>query len=82
MDLLPLAKTVAARVEAEATPAKVPVSVCVIDIHGNLVLQHRMKGAPVFSIEISERRPIPSRWLVCEPSTCSHWCSQASRCLR
>jgi len=56
MDLLPLAKTVAARVEAEATQAKVPVSVCVIDIHGNLVLQHRMKGAPVFSIEISERK--------------------------
>jgi uncharacterized protein GlcG (DUF336 family) len=40
MDLLTTAKTLAARVEAEATNAKVPVAVCIIDVHGNLVLQH------------------------------------------
>ena len=46
MDLLTTAKTLTDRVEAEATQAKIPVSVCVLDVHGNLVLQHRMNGAP------------------------------------
>lgn len=56
MDLLETAKTLAGRVEAEAVKANVPVAVCVVDIHGNLVLQHRMNGAPLFSVEISERK--------------------------
>src|ERR1700722_6900666 len=60
MDLLPLAKTVGDRVEAEATKAGGPVAVTVIDVHGNIVLQHRMKGAPVFSIELSERKAYTS----------------------
>jgi uncharacterized protein GlcG (DUF336 family) len=60
MDLLALAKQVADRVEAQARDAKVPVAVCVIDVHGNLVLQHRMTGAPVFSLEISERKAYTS----------------------
>ena len=46
--------------EAEATKAKVPVAVCIIDVHGNLVLQHRMNGAPLFSLEISERKAYTS----------------------
>ena len=60
MDMLSKAKALAERVEAEATNAKVPVAVCVIDVHGNLVLQHRMNGAPVFSLEISERKAYTS----------------------
>lgn len=60
MDLLTTAKTLAQRVEAEATKAKVPVAVCIVDVHGNLVLQHRMNGAPVFSLEISERKAYTS----------------------
>jgi uncharacterized protein GlcG (DUF336 family) len=60
MDLLTTAKALAERVEAEATRAKVPVAVSVIDIHGNLVLQHRMNGAPLFSLERSERKPYTS----------------------
>jgi len=60
MDLLGLAKDLAVRVEAEATKARVPVSVCVIDIHGNIVLLHRMNGAPAFSMEISERKAYTS----------------------
>jgi uncharacterized protein GlcG (DUF336 family) len=56
MDILTKAKELAARVEAEATKAKVPVAVCVIDVHGNLVLQYRMNGAPLFALEISERK--------------------------
>jgi len=56
MDLLSKAKVLAARVEAEAAKAKVPVAVCITDVHGNLVLQHRMNGAPLFSLEISDRK--------------------------
>lgn len=60
MDLLAFAKHVADRVEAAATRTKVPVAVCVIDIHGNVVLKHRMSGAPAFSIELSERKAYTS----------------------
>jgi uncharacterized protein GlcG (DUF336 family) len=60
MDLLSLAKTVADRVEAEAVKLKVPVAVCVIDIHGNVVLTHRMTGAPVYAAGIAERKAYTS----------------------
>ena len=60
MDLLLKAKALAERVEAEATTARIPVSVCIIDIHGNLVLQHRMNDAPLFALEISERKAYTS----------------------
>jgi uncharacterized protein GlcG (DUF336 family) len=60
MDLLTTAKKLAERVEAEAAKAKVPVAVSVVDIHGNMVLQHRMNGAPLFSLEISERKAYTS----------------------
>ena len=56
MDLLAFAENIADRVEAQSARAKVPVAVCVIDIHGNIVLKHRMSGAPAFSIELSERK--------------------------
>ncbi len=60
MDLLALAKTIAERVEAEASRVKIPVAVCVIDVHGNLVLRHRMSGAPAFGIELAERKAYTS----------------------
>ena len=60
MDLLDLAKTVAARVETEADRAKVPVSVSVVDTHGNIVLKHRMNGALAFSMGLSERKAFTS----------------------
>src|ERR1700730_9323531 len=60
MDLLALAKHTANRVEAEASRAKVPVAVCVIDAHGNVILKHRMNGAATFSIEFSERKAYTS----------------------
>jgi uncharacterized protein GlcG (DUF336 family) len=60
MDLLKRAKALTERVEAEAAKAKVPVAVCIVDVHGNLVLQHRMNGAPLFSLEISERKAYTS----------------------
>ncbi|WP_199244508.1 GlcG/HbpS family heme-binding protein [Lysobacter panacisoli] len=54
------AKSLADRVEAEAARAHVPVSVSIVDIHGNIVLQHRMNDAPAFSMEISERKAYTS----------------------
>jgi uncharacterized protein GlcG (DUF336 family) len=56
MDLLAFAKTIADRVESQSARAKVPVAVCIIDTHGNIILKHRMSGAPVFAIELSERK--------------------------
>jgi uncharacterized protein GlcG (DUF336 family) len=60
MDLLAFAKNIADRVEAQSARAKAPVAVCVIDIHGNIILKHRMSGAPAFSIELSERKAYTS----------------------
>jgi uncharacterized protein GlcG (DUF336 family) len=60
MDLLTTAKHLADRVETQSLASKVPVTVCVIDIHGNVVLTHRMKDAPTFSIEIAERKAYTS----------------------
>jgi uncharacterized protein GlcG (DUF336 family) len=60
MDLLAVAKNAADRVEAASIAQRVPVAICVIDVHGNMVLQHRMTGAPVFSIELSERKAYTS----------------------
>jgi uncharacterized protein GlcG (DUF336 family) len=61
MDLLTTAKNIAGRVEAESLNQDVPVAVCVIDIHGNVVLTHRMTGAPAFSLELSERKGLHVR---------------------
>jgi uncharacterized protein GlcG (DUF336 family) len=60
MDLLAFAKAIAERIEAQSIRTKVPVAISIIDIHGNTVLKHRMNGAPVFSIEISERKAYTS----------------------
>jgi uncharacterized protein GlcG (DUF336 family) len=60
MDLLTLAKQLADRVEAESLTQNLPVAVTVIDVHGNVVLTHRMTGAPVFSLELAERKAYTS----------------------
>jgi len=60
MDLLTIAKTTAERVEAESIKQHVPVAVTVIDVHGNVVLTHRMTGAPAFSLELAERKAYTS----------------------
>jgi uncharacterized protein GlcG (DUF336 family) len=59
-DLLTTAKDVADRVEAESLSQGVPVAVTVIDVHGNVVLTHRMTGAPAFSLELAERKAYTS----------------------
>ena len=60
MDLLIVAKKIADSVEAESLKQNVPVAVTVIDIHGNVVLVHRMTGAPAFSLELAERKAYTS----------------------
>src|ERR1700759_3941065 len=60
MDLLTTAKELADRVEAESVKQEVPVAVTVIDTHGNVVLTHRMTGAPAFSLELAERKAYTS----------------------
>ena len=59
-DLLTIAKQLADRAEAESAKQNVPVAVTVIDTHGNVVLTHRMTGAPAFSLEIAERKAYTS----------------------
>src|ERR1700746_733219 len=59
-DLLTIAKGIADRAEAESIKDNVPVAVTVIDTHGNVVLTHRMTGAPAFSLELSERKAYTS----------------------
>jgi uncharacterized protein GlcG (DUF336 family) len=65
MDLLAIAKNIADRVEEQALRSKVSVAICLIDIHGNVVLKHRMSGAPVFSIDLSERKAYTSALAAC-----------------
>src|SRR3954454_22447049 len=60
MDLLSIAKDIADRVEAASARQNVPVAVTVIDIHGNVVLVHRMTGAPAFSLELADRKAYTS----------------------
>jgi Haem-degrading len=81
MDLLALAKTIADRVEAEASRAKIPVAVCVIDVHGNIVLHHRMSGAPAFANSPSGKL-IRRRWWGCEQPTSFRLCSLGKRSSR
>ena len=59
-DLLTIAKRIADRAEAESAKQEVPVAVTVIDVHGNVVLTHRMTGAPAFSLELAERKAYTS----------------------
>jgi uncharacterized protein GlcG (DUF336 family) len=43
-----------------------PICVTVVDAHGNVVLLHRMPGAPVLSLEMAERKAYTSVVLGCE----------------
>jgi uncharacterized protein GlcG (DUF336 family) len=56
MDALSVAKSLAALVEKEAVRLGVPVTFCLVDVHGNLILKQRMTGSKLISIEVSERK--------------------------
>lgn len=55
-DILAIAKSLAERTEAGARERGIAVTVTIIDTHGNLVLKHRMTGAPFHSLDLSERK--------------------------
>jgi Haem-degrading len=59
MNLLETAKRLAELAEEEARRMNVPITISVVDIHGNIVLKHRMAGALLISIEMSERKAYP-----------------------
>ena len=63
MNLLETSKRLAELVEEEARRMNVPVTISVVDIHGNIVLKQRMQGAPLLSIEMSERKAYTSALL-------------------
>ncbi len=58
--LFDTAKQLAQLVEDRALETHVPISISVVDVHGNLVLKHRMNGAPLISLEMSERKAYTS----------------------
>jgi len=60
MNLLETAKRLAELAEEEAQRMNVPITISVVDIHGNIVLKHRMSGALLISIEMSERKAYTS----------------------
>jgi uncharacterized protein GlcG (DUF336 family)/catechol 2,3-dioxygenase-like lactoylglutathione lyase family enzyme len=60
MDLLAYAKNISDRIESQSARVGVPVAVSIIDIHGNIILKHRMNGAPVFAADLSERKAYTS----------------------
>lgn len=55
-DLLTIARRIARLIEERAVAMNVPVTISVVDVHGNLVLKERMPGASLISIEMSERK--------------------------
>jgi uncharacterized protein GlcG (DUF336 family) len=63
MNLLETSKRLAELVEEESRRINVPVTISVVDIHGNIVLKQRMQGAPLLSVEISERKAYTSALL-------------------
>jgi uncharacterized protein GlcG (DUF336 family)/catechol 2,3-dioxygenase-like lactoylglutathione lyase family enzyme len=60
MDLLAHAKAIGDRIEAQSALAGTPVAISVVDVHGNVVLKRRMNRAPVYAIELSERKAYTS----------------------
>lgn len=64
MNLLETAKRLAELAEEEARRMNVPITISVVDIHGNIVLKHRMSGALLISIEMSERKAYTSASLL------------------
>ena len=62
-NLFETAKRLAQLVEDQSLEMQVPITISVVDTHGNLVLKHRMSGAPLISVEMSERKAYTSALL-------------------
>jgi uncharacterized protein GlcG (DUF336 family) len=55
-DLLNTARRLSRLIEERAVAMNVPVTITVVDVHGNLVLKERMPGAALISLEMSEMK--------------------------
>jgi uncharacterized protein GlcG (DUF336 family) len=53
-----------------------------MDIHGNIVLKHRMNRAPAFAAKVSERKAYASALVGFEHRICFRWCNPARNCFR
>src|SRR5437016_13582124 len=62
-NLFETAKRLAQLVEDRSLEMQVPITLSVVDAHGNLVLKHRMSGAPLISVEMSEPKAYTSALL-------------------
>lgn len=56
MDLLTPAIKLAEFADQEARKAGTKMTFCVTDLHGNIVLKHRMTGSVLISLEMAERK--------------------------
>jgi uncharacterized protein GlcG (DUF336 family) len=56
MDLLTPSVKLAGLAEAEARRLRRKMVFCVIDLHGNIVLKHRMTGSILIGLEMAERK--------------------------
>src|SRR5437899_7519200 len=63
MGLFESAREVAERVRAHSREIGVPVTVCVVDSSGHLVLEERMDGAGVLSLGMAERKAFTAAML-------------------
>lgn len=62
--LLQSAITLSRLAEEEATHSKLALTFCVVDLHGNVVLKHRMDGSMLIAIEMAERKAYTSASLL------------------
>ncbi len=60
MDILTPSIRLAALAEAESRKIGAKMTFCVIDLHGNLVLKHRMTGSILIGLEMAERKAYAS----------------------
>lgn len=56
MDLLTPAIALAKLAAEEACRLNVKLTFCVTDLHGNVILKHRMTGSNLISLEMAERK--------------------------
>jgi uncharacterized protein GlcG (DUF336 family) len=59
-DILATSQKLARLIEERADTMEVPITLSIVDVHGNIVLKERMPGAPLISVEMSERKAYTS----------------------
>ena len=80
MDLLAFAKNIADRIETAASRTQIPVAVSIIDIHGNMILQHRITALRPLQSSSPSGKPTLPRSCACARPTFSRWFSLEIRC--